>query len=182
MGKDRKHYLYTALFCEENIWHLAQKLSVEGFERKNMTVLLLTNPLQQIVLFNQSCRAEDEAVIWDYHVILLLEQDNQQWIYDFDSRLDFPTNKKTYFCSCFPEPNFLQPQHQMFIRYIPATSYLHRFSSDRSHMKNVISSDLFPAYPPIFAETINNSITLENYCDMSLSLNDDSWVEPYSKP
>ncbi|NOQ34803.1 MAG: hypothetical protein GQ569_02795 [Methylococcaceae bacterium] len=177
--KDKKHYHYTALFCEENIWHLAKTLENEGFSMENMTVLLLSNPLQQIVVLNQSSCPEGEAVIWDYHVILQLEKNNQPWIYDFDSRLDFPISKKSYFCASFPKPDALHKPYQMFIRYIPANNYLQRFSSDRSHMKGIISADKFPSYPPILAKRIAERITLTEYFDISRCLSDGSWVERY---
>ena len=176
MNENKTDYLYTALFCEENIWHLAQEFSVNGIEMDAMTILLLSNPLQQIIVYNQASSAEDEAVIWDYHVILQLERNNQQWIYDFDSRLNFPTPKELYFSESFPETEDLREEYQMFIRYIPASSYLQRFNSDRSHMQNMISTEKFPYYPPILA---NNPITLAQYRDMSLNLDDGSEVKNY---
>ena len=179
-SKDRKNYLYTALFCEENIWHLVQQLKTEGFDIDSMTVLLLSNPQQQIVLFNQSCRPVGESVIWDYHVILQLEKNNQQWICDFDSLLNFPVSKKSYFSASFPHPGSLQEQYQMFIRSIPATSYLQHFSSDRSHMRDVINAEQFPSYPPILVKATDLPITLTEYCDMRLSLFDGSKVSLYS--
>lgn len=177
MTADRRQYLYASLFCEENIWHLARELVSKGCDADTMTVLLLSNPGRKIVVLNQSCRREGEIVIWDYHVILQRKHERQQWIYDFDSRLDFPSAKESYFTASFPKPDSLHHQYQMFIRHIPAASYLRHFSSDRSHMKNVIAEDMFPPYPPIIAD---EAIALAEYWDMSRELDDGSRVEIYA--
>lgn len=54
-------------------------------------------PCSKVALWNQKVKPSNDAVVWDYHVILLIrfrEADLRErapvWIYDFDTRLAVP--------------------------------------------------------------------------------------------
>jgi len=148
---NKTDYIYTHLFCEENIWHLAQSLINEGIESKNIQILFLTNRSKQIVIFNQLSAGLDEAVVWDYHVILMAEINHQDYIFDFDSRLEFPCVTTEYFEHSLPADISLE--YKSKLRVIPSVVYLQRFESDRSHMQGIIPQSQFPNYPVITSST-----------------------------
>jgi len=173
---DKKDYLYTSLFCEENIWHLANKFIKEGIKADAMKVIFLSNQKKTIALFNQISVDEDKAVIWDYHVILQANIDNKEYIFDFDSRLAFPSLLSEYFFNTLPSLLDIADDLKTEIRIIPAESYIRRFYSDRSHMKGVISDDKYPDYSIIKPEKENTAISLFDYWNMEKELGDNSFV------
>jgi len=67
----KSNYIYTANFCEENIWHLGKALIEKGISPENLSVLFLSNQQKKIPLFYQQAAFNNEPVIWDYHVILI---------------------------------------------------------------------------------------------------------------
>ena len=67
---NKSDYIYTPLFCEENIWHLANSLIQEGIDAKDLEVIFMSNPGRHIVLLQQYAVASSDPVIWDYHVVL----------------------------------------------------------------------------------------------------------------
>jgi protein N-terminal glutamine amidohydrolase len=173
---DKKDYLYTSLFCEENVWHLANKLIGQGMPADSLRVLFLSNKNKTIALFNQQAAEENKAVIWDYHVVLQLRFDNEEYIFDFDSRLPFPSLFDEYFFNTLPSPTNTPDDLKTAIRTIPAESYLKYFYSDRSHMKDIISDNEYPDYPIIKPDVKNIAISLFDYWDMEKELDDGSVV------
>jgi len=168
-------YLYTALFCEENIWQLADRLIQQAVKPSDLSILFISNPKQQVAIFQQKSAAINEPAIWDYHVILLRKDNTDFFIYDFDSRLGFKTSADDYLSLSFLDQNLIKEQYCSQIRIISANSYLQNFSSDRSHMKGVITDDKFPAYPPIESPSHNDRITLQQCINFNQPLtNDDS--------
>ncbi|MFK5986175.1 MAG: hypothetical protein QM479_12240 [Pseudomonadota bacterium] len=147
----KSDYLYTALFCEENIWHLAQSLFAAGIKSEDIQIVFITNKNKQIAIFNQIAVAQNQAVIWDYHVILLLKTEQSHSIFDFDSRLGFTSDYQNYLKNSLPD-NIITEYSSVF-RIIPAQVYLNYFDSDRSHMQGVIDKQDFPQYPAIISNS-----------------------------
>ncbi len=182
-------FIYTPLFCEENIYHLCRSLISRGVDRKSLTVLFLSNPAEKIVLYMQKSVPPGHPVVWDYHVILQrninkvdvsgVQTTSGSAIYDFDSRLEFPVDKNSYFSACFPVPETLLPDYRMYIRTIPAEKYLLNFDSDRSHMQGTISESEFPSTPCIRVSEQRHRISLAQYRDMQATLTDGSLVKIY---
>ena len=67
---NKKDYIYTALFCEENIWQLCQSLVSAGIPADRLRVLFLSNTNKDVVVMNQQFTGPHGAVAYDYHVIL----------------------------------------------------------------------------------------------------------------
>ncbi|MCW8917304.1 MAG: protein N-terminal glutamine amidohydrolase [Gammaproteobacteria bacterium] len=169
-------YRYTPLFCEENIWHLAQALVAKGVNPETLQVIVISNPQRQVVLFNQRNGAELGHVVWDYHVILRRHDDETgDRIYDFDSRLPFPCNSRDYLTATFGLQGELDESLRACLRSIPAAKYLHRFYSDRSHMVGVVEKKAFPPWPAITPDHAK-VITLAEYWDLQQPLHDGSRV------
>lgn len=170
-------YLYTALFCEENIWQLIRSLSSASIAMNKMWCLLITNPAQKFPLLNQMAAPLNQPVIWDYHVILLADINHQSVIFDFDTRLGFVTPLDEYLRHTFilseKESVSLTEELIPYIRKTPAKSYLNNFYSDRSHMLNYISDNEYPPWP-IINESKTDCIPLADYLDIKSNLRDHS--------
>ena len=126
----REDYLYQAAYCEENIWHLSQQKDLQ-----NSYVIFIVSKGDSFPMLNQ--RASQHPlfpIFWDYHVILLDMSENNQ-IFDFDTRLPFNTDIKTYFSQSFIDESLLADIEIPLFRLVPSSEYIKLFSSDRSHMK-----------------------------------------------
>ena len=166
-------YLYTPLFCEENIWQLIHSLSSSDIAISKLWCLFITNPSQKVALLNQQTAPLNQLVIWDYHVILLADINHQSVIFDFDTRLDFVTSLDEYLKNTFIF--FSKEIHEElipYIRKIPAQSYLKHFYSDRSHMKNQITAAEYPPWP-IINDGKKNCIPLADYLNIQKFLSHD---------
>ena len=170
---------YTPFFCEENIWHLAVRMLAGGEAAETLSVLVLCNPARQVPLFAQRAgRPEDGLVVWDYHVILRQAMAADGLIFDYDSRLSFPSSFKTYRFATFPDTCRLPPAFRPLVRIIPATAWLRHFSSDRSHMRDAAGNPLqpFPPWPSISPPDGERRIDLQEYLNMRRALGDGSRV------
>ena len=148
---NKADYYYTSLFCEENIWHLAQSLINESITESAIHIIFLSNKNQQIALFNQLSAAKEHAVIWDYHVVLVVKMKGSHYLFDFDSRLPFVSHYESYLKHSLP--NNINPVYRSQFRIIPAKIYLDNFYSDRSHMDNIIADSNFPDTPCILSDS-----------------------------
>ena len=78
---------YTAWYCEENIYQLLSKLSVDQHLPHRLYAVFVSNPNRQIPLWCQKSGdgSHNGFVCYDYHVIALeLCSDQQSLVYDFD--------------------------------------------------------------------------------------------------
>ncbi len=165
---------YTPLFCEENIWQYAKLLLDQGTVSNRMFVLFFSNPFKSVMLFQQQTVKPGHYTVWDYHVVLQVHQQGVGWIYDFESRLPFPSLSSVYFSQTFPNHHTLPENYQTLIRQIPATAYLKHFYSDRSHMDANLHE--FPSHPIIKPDNPDEPIPLDDYCNMNKQLSDHSLV------
>lgn len=164
------NYIYTQGFCEENIWWLARSLSEEDYDIKEMEVLFFCNSDKSILVFNQRASDQGQPMLWDYHVVLQLTVDGQAFIYDFDTRLDFPVHRSIYCRNTFPVQTSIAERYRTWVRRIPAEGFLRHFCSDRSHMKHHVNDSCFPGYPPIQAEAGVEGIDISDYWNFQLQL------------
>lgn len=167
---ERHNFRYTAFFCEENIWWLCHSLITEGIGPEQLSVVFISNPNQQVAVFNQLNCAPDRAMTWDYHVVLLRKIEDHSLIYDFDSRCEFPVDLNTYLSLSFADQELIKPEYRAQFRLIDAKSFLERFSSDRSHMIGEIETSRFPDYQPIVSQSSDTAISLQQYFDFTKPL------------
>ncbi|GAB6040952.1 protein N-terminal glutamine amidohydrolase [Endothiovibrio diazotrophicus] len=164
---------YTPLFCEENIWLLARTLREQGVAADGMWVLLISSPAHQVALLHQRAGDDHNLALWDYHVVLHARIDDEERIYDFDTTLPFPCPAARYLDETFPPEALTPPPLRATIRRIPATAYLHRFHSDRSHMVGSVPADCFPPWPAITPDH-PEIVRLREYREMGRELHDGS--------
>ncbi|CAF1166362.1 unnamed protein product [Adineta ricciae] len=166
---ERDRCVYTACYCEENIWKLCE--SWKQNDANHLTTLyavFISNQQRQIPVWEQkSSSRDDHLVIWDYHVILVDKSPSSTMIYDLDTTLPFPVSVNDYLqLAIRDESDLLRKYHREF-RVIPAQQYLDTFASDRSHMlkkDQVTYNAPPPTYPPISNERSTNNIN--DFIDM----------------
>ncbi|KAL6731910.1 hypothetical protein Aduo_002730 [Ancylostoma duodenale] len=130
----REHCDYTKCYCEENVYKLCERIPVD--QRPRFFVVFISNPSKCIPLFAQTAAGERPFVMWDYHVVLLEECDNQEpLVWDLDTTLGFPcTFSEYWFGGVRPDGWNIPNEYSRFFRLIPSADFLANFSSDRSHM------------------------------------------------
>ncbi|MDH5484213.1 MAG: protein N-terminal glutamine amidohydrolase [Gammaproteobacteria bacterium] len=175
---EKSHYRYTQYFCEENIWHLARSLLEHNRGESNIQVMLITNKDKHFIIFNQLNHSNLEYTIWDYHVILKAQINNKDYIFDFDSTLDFPSPLGEYMQKSFPGDAPVSDEFRAVVRVIPAADYVRCFYSDREHMRGVLDDELFPDTPIIKPDDEKLRIPLSDYWDIVKPLHDSSRVYP----
>lgn len=173
---DPSSYLYTPRFCEENIWHLARVLIEQGQDPEGLQVVFLSNRDMQIVMAEQKEAEKGRLILWDYHVVLLADLEDEVYVFDFDTRLEFPCVAEIYFKKSIPAAGLIPDQYLPSIRLIPAESYLARFYSDRSHMIGHLPPELFPDWPIIRPGHEVRGIAINQYWDMCQELMDGSVI------
>ena len=127
----REDFLYQPYYCEENIWQLCQNKPFA-----NSYVMFIASTGCSFPMLNQRVMDDPSVpILWDYHVVLLVPGKENK-ILDFDTTLPFCSDIKTYLSFSFLDNRLLIEQEQPLFRIVPASEYVTRFSSDRSHMKN----------------------------------------------
>ena len=174
---NKKHHHYTALFCEENIWKLVES-SMTSNIIVPIDVLFIINKSNSIALFKQNTSDGEQAVIWDYHVVLSAQVNKQTVIFDFDSRCNFPTSIHSYFNKTFANYNALHDHYKPLIKPIPANYYYHNFTSNRQHMKGIIAESEFPDYDIIMPENTANLLTLDTCRTLTRNFSDSVILTP----
>lgn len=162
---DKNDYIYTPLFCEENIWKLINSLYMNQYA-KPIDVLFILNQTRTIALFGQNNSDLHSPLIWDYHVILTANKDKKIVIFDFDSQCNFPATLTDYFNTTFPDYIHLSDIYQPLIKTINPRYYLKHFYSNRQHMTGVIDNTEFPCYDIIKPKKNNKKLTLETCRDL----------------
>jgi hypothetical protein len=157
--------LYQPFYCEENIWQLGQRPEVAELERY---AVFVGSDAGLVPLFAQRAgRESDGLVFWDYHVVLLVQGEREQLIFDLDCRLGAPLGASVWIQASIPDLTALpEPYHPRF-RVVPFPRFLETFSSDRSHMLEEDGSYKKPAPPwdaPVLPETPSNVL---RFADMS---------------
>ena len=159
----KPNQIYTSCYCEENIWHLCDKIKKSNIltENQNPYVIFISNDNKTVPLWSQSSsKTEDGLVIWDYHVILIIKADQDCTVFDLDSNLPYPCDFNSYTKATFKlDDNILEQFHRKF-RVIPFEDYLLNFASDRQHMKDDNGQWLQPPpdYPCIQTSKSTNNI------------------------
>jgi len=121
-------FLYQPYYCEENIWQLCQH---EQF--KNSDVIFIASKGDAFPMLKQhAMKHPSMPVLWDYHVILLTENNR---VLDFDTTLPFAVDAATYFSQSFLDNALLDAELRPWFRLVPVAEFVASFCSDRSHMK-----------------------------------------------
>lgn len=141
---------YCPFYCEENVWHLCAEPRFAGREGY---AVFISNARRTCPLWAQrAAPSPAEPVIWDYHVIFVAAADDGRWeVWDPDSRLGAPVALDAYLAGTFPLGDGLPVSLRPRFRVVPRETFVERFASDRSHMRDAAGRWLQPPppWPPI---------------------------------
>jgi|LauGreSBDMM110SN_4_FD.fasta_scaffold269166_2 hypothetical protein len=105
LSRDEMLYMYTSHFCEENIYKLTEQItnSKKGSDNFDINVIFISSKKQITPFWNQKLCKNDKPIFWDYHVILLVidNDNNEKIVYDYDTTLHFPCNAHEYCIKSF---------------------------------------------------------------------------------
>ncbi|KAG2382850.1 hypothetical protein C9374_004817 [Naegleria lovaniensis] len=167
--------IYTHCYCEENIWKLCERMKTENpLELDNCYAIFLSSEKSVLPMWYQ--KDNGELIVWDYHVILIHKGSNSSsTVYDFDTRLPFPTSFSNYVFRSWlvtyllpnPPKRLISMINDLLFRIVPAREYLETFSSDRSHMWNA-ETNSYSAPPPSYPCIQGNTSTRMNLDDFRM--------------
>jgi hypothetical protein len=148
-------HAYTANYCEENVWHLADAPGLYAGERWAVIVAALGPAVP--VWSQRAAEAPGLPVLWDYHVFLAVTGE-ARWIYDLDTTLPFPSPLDDYLHETFGPGAEAPAELLPHFRVVPAAEYRAGFWSDRGHMRDPAGAWLSP--PPAWPAILPDAPTL----------------------
>ncbi|KAJ6630645.1 N-terminal glutamine amidase-domain-containing protein [Mycena sp. CBHHK59/15] len=153
--------IHTPFYCEENIYLLCKAFISQ---QQDVSAVFISNESKSVALWNQKLVKDSKsAVVWDYHVVLLLRSNNQHWIYDFDTRLLLPSLMRDYLFHTFRKD--VPRSYQSLFRIVPGLAFVENFASDRSHMlidSNEPGEKSYRSPPPCYAALRGRGAKLSN--------------------
>jgi hypothetical protein len=154
---------HQAYYCEENIWHLAKRLTAP--QLRSARVLIVTNATRSVALWHQQpAKSGETPVAWDYHVLLATRGPGPSWqIWDPASTLSTPLAASDYIDQTFAHSEGWPPEFLPVFRVVEAERYLQDFDSDRSHMR---TDEGWRRPPPDWPPIRGGSLTLEQLLDL----------------
>lgn len=164
----RPECMYTSCYCEENVWKMCEHVKIHNEGTcDHIYAVFISNERRMIPIWRQKSSRGNQPVIWDYHVILLHKSPMEQGvIYDLDTTLPFPCQFDVYVKEAFQSEEFLNPAFWRKFRVIPADTYLKKFASDRSHMKDATGAWRMPPPPYPCIETAESKMNLDDFICM----------------
>lgn len=156
---------YHPFYCEENIWLLAQHPQLKQYKKR---AVFISNPIGQCPLFAQRASTDGGYVVWDYHVVLLLE-DDAHWIWDLDTLLNTPCLLQHWLRGTFPQVEQMPPQLWPLFRLVDSQDLLEHFCSDRRHMRDDNGDYVHPPppWPPPTISGVEHNLEMFTTIDPS---------------
>lgn len=156
--------LYTAYYCEENVWHLAVDPRVGPGER---VVAVIANETKGVACYGQRAAAVlGEPVFWDYHVVLLRRPGGGAWeVWDLDTVHGMPLPALAWIRATFGPAGSLPRAFAPVFRLMRADTYRRALVTDRSHMRGPDGAWLQP--PPPWPPPGAGAPTLGRLCDVT---------------
>ncbi|DBA99233.1 TPA: hypothetical protein ACH3X3_011847 [Trebouxia sp. C0006] len=162
--------VYTPCFCEENAYKLCEQLCKHC---AGCHVAFISNLARQVPLWQQKAsKRSDGFVLWDYHVVVLQEGEQDCLVWDLDTTLPFPCTLLAYADIALNTQLVLGTDFARLFRVVSGNDYLRGFASDRSHMR--LSDGAWQAVPPTYpCITASDGATmrLQDYISMTATAN-----------
>ena len=150
-------------YCEENVWMLLN--SLDGAALSAAHALFVSNADRTVAFLNQK-NGGGGPVVWDYHVVALLDAPGRRVAVDFNCAAGERLDLNAWLAASFgglDVPDFYRP----LFKPVPAPLFLERFRSDRSHMLAEDGSYLAtpPPWPAIRGGAGEGGTTLDRFVD-----------------
>lgn len=158
----REDCRYQSYYCEENVWWLSQ---ASALGTKPRWVVFITSVSDGCAIARQRAAAGDDWVVWDYHVVLFVDQGSRMEVFDLDTQLDFPCEAHLWLSQSFPNGGLVT--HPPSFRVLVYEEFLAHFSSDRRHMVNENQEWIAQAPPwPCITAPGRGVHTLDDFLDL----------------
>ncbi len=148
---------WQPFFCEENVWRLLADSALP----EPGAALFVTNRTRTVAMWGQRAAGLD-PIVWDYHVVALLQ--DAGLVVDLDDREQVARPLTDWLRHAFRAG--IEPALQPHFRIVPRESFLATFSSDRSHMRDEAGRPRqpFPRWPALFRPELG--MTLPRFLDL----------------
>ncbi|KAG4097953.1 hypothetical protein H8356DRAFT_1674692 [Neocallimastix lanati (nom. inval.)] len=183
----KSDFIYTSCYCEENVYKLCELLNKKfSIPLSKIYAVFISNEDKQVLFWRQKSQKNNSVypVVWDYHVIAVVEGEEGQpnVIFDLDSTLPFPCEFNTYLINAIYPKQYARivNEHQGLFRVIPADMYFKNFASDRSHMIDSEGQWLQPPpkYPPI--STKECTMNIHQFINMTSNIKSEKYGTVYT--
>ncbi len=119
---------YWPFYCEENVWHACAAPMARGCDA---WAIFVSNPARAVAMRAQRQAPRGRLVLWDYHAVLLVREDEGLVVHDPESRLGGHAPALDWLDTSFPK---LPERYAPRFRVVTAQQYRCELRSDRSHM------------------------------------------------
>ncbi|CAN8026233.1 unnamed protein product [Ixodes persulcatus] len=156
--------VYTACYCEENVWKLCELTRATQPELlAQCSVVFVSNRRGAVPIWCQKSGSDSTGLsVWDYHVFFVYRPADGRpcQVYDLDTTLDFPVDFAVYVEHSFHPQTNLNPELAPMFRVVDASQFLDTFASDRSRMRAPDGSWLKPPprYPCISTPSATDNL------------------------
>ncbi len=101
--------------------------------------MFISNPGKSVLLCKQKAgKGARKFVVWDYHVIALFKDENNDfYVWDFDSTMESPIRASEYLQQTFPSDIVLRKEFIPKFRIIQGQNFLDYFSSIEAICSNL---------------------------------------------
>ncbi len=127
---------HMPFFCEENVWLLAQRSDLFVGPTEVVVIFGVAGAEPRVACWYQRAGEPDEAVLWDYHVVLAERRPNEVVVWDLDTRLPLPCPALAWVALTFQDPGRVPLRFHPRFRVVASADYVRELASDRSHMKD----------------------------------------------
>jgi hypothetical protein len=143
-------------FCEENAWRALLRVPPRA------AVVFITNRTQHVAMWHQRAAVRD-PVVWDYHVVVVVDDADGGCVVDVDCTAGVVLPRAAWLAASFRDVD--EPLRPLF-RVVPRAAFLASFSTDRRHMRSADGGWLQP--PPPWAPPYTPALghTLARFIDV----------------
>lgn len=152
----------TPLFCEENVWQVCRALLADDDGDRRVWAVFVTNATRTVAMWAQQAAVVD-PIVWDYHVVTVVEGADGPVVLDVDCRAGTVLPLRGWLQASFRAG--LRSDVEPRFRIIPARVYVDVLASDRSHMRDDDGQPLQP-FPPWQAPNAERPGTLQRLIDL----------------
>ncbi len=153
---------YAPFYCEENALRLSAHSALGPGAR---FVVFVTNAARTVPMMHQRAAPEGGPVLWDYHVVVLVDDGGVSMVWDLDCVLGPKLVAADWLQATFPWP-LLPEEFQPCFRLVDAKRFASAFSSDRTHMLD--AQGVPRAAPPPWPRPGHGAPNLERYLSVDL--------------